>query len=324
MYALWGLLLLLAYWALVRGRYRLSAFLGLAALYTHYLALFFLPWQAAAFLLARRGKELWPYLLFLPWLPVFFSTLLAGGNNAPVRPDPISTVAALGELGTYPLGLALLGIPLYAALLRRREPYRVLLLLLPILAVLTWWGASLVVNTASPRYWGGFLPLLAAGVGLGLPELPGRRFLAPLLLAASLPGLALLLQTPKEAWGPDEGYAAMRKVAEAVLRRQGEALVAGNEPGRLLSFRYYVRDPRLRVTDLEADAFRQRVLVSEGQYAFALVFLTLERAGITRYLPVLAGLKEGGCRVRAAVAEPPVVLFAVRCSGEKREASPVP
>lgn len=242
MYPLLGLLWLLAYLGVLRGRLSLAAWAGLGALYTHYLAPFLLlPLYGAAVL--RRGWRsllaLWPLLLYLPWLPAFLRQLEGGMAMAAARPAPVLALEPLYRLGGHEaLALLLLGVVLYGAWRERRGPG--LLLLVPFLAPLLWWAGSLLVNTVSLRYVGAFLPPMALAAGLA------ARGLAPLargglLLALAVAYLGLLLSGEARPRPPDEGYREKARLMEAVARRYPDPLVLGDERGRLISLRYYWR-----------------------------------------------------------------------------------
>lgn len=257
MYALLGGLWLLGLWALSRRSpwgLGLSALLGL---YTHYLSLFYvgllylaLPflWPKEAYW-GRKGLPLLLPLLFLPWMIVLIRSALEGRSNAFLRPDPVLALDPLyllgggGGVGYLVLFAHLLGI---WGLLRSGERQKLLLSLLPLLAVLLWWASSQVVNTTSPRYFGAFLPPIALGWAWALeglrsllpaPATLGIR-LFPWLL--SLP-LALRLLLP---WGwlvPDENYLGKAARASAMEARYGPGVVVADEGGRLMTLLYYWR-----------------------------------------------------------------------------------
>lgn len=297
MYPLLGLLALMAYVELRRS-VLLSSFLGLLALYTQYLALFFAGWFALFALAARRVRETWPYLLYLPWVPVILA-VGAGGTNAHLRPNPISNTAALGELAGYPMGLALLFLVAYAALVaaRRGQVREAFWLLIPTLTVLSWWVSGYWVNTASPRYWGAFLPPLAASVGVALGWVRWRRVFLVLLTASGLAGLAWWqAEGGIRVYVADEGYQVSRTLLEAMVRKQGEVTVLVNETGRAMALRYYIRDERIRI-EIPGSGYREAPW--EGKYAAFFIFypsIGLENA--PNLWELAWHLKEKGCRVR--------------------------
>lgn len=300
MYPLLGFLLAVALGEGLR-RPLLSAWAGLLALYTHYLALYWTPFLA----LLAFGKGGWraalPYTLFLPWLPVLLE-VSQKGTNAHLRPDPISNVAALGELGSYPLGLAFLALLGYAAWRKGREGrgLEALLYLVPVLAVLLWWWTGYGVNTASPRYWGTVLPPMAAAVGLAL-----REARLPLLRGATFLGgvaglLLILAEGGLRAYSPDEGYRVAAHLAQAALKGQEQVLVLTNEEGRGMSLAYYLRDPRVRVLypskDLEElgdEPWRR------GYVLFHIFFPSIHLETAPPLWDLLWRLEREGCRVKA-------------------------
>lgn len=269
MYPLLALFWTLAYLGAVRGNLRLSAWAGLGALWTHYLAPFLLlPLYAFLVLEARDRRRallsLWPLLLFLPWLPALLGQLRGGMAMTAFRPDPLLALEPLYRLGApEAFGLLLLGIVLHGGWRFRRER-RGALILLPFLGVLLWWGASLALNTVSLRYTGAFVPPMAAALGLAASALsrPTRALLWAALFVAYA---SLLLEGEARPAPPDEGFARKAAILEALERERGPFVVLGDERGRLISLRYYWRsESTLRpVTegDLEAPPFRNGVLV---------------------------------------------------------------
>ncbi|GGM99864.1 hypothetical protein GCM10007092_12300 [Thermus composti] len=157
-----------------------------------------------------------------------------------IRPDPVLALEPLYRLGNPDaFGLLLLGVVLYGAwrLRGRREGA---LVLLPFLGVLLWWAASLLLNTASLRYVGAFVPPMAAALGLAASAL-SRRTQALLLLALGVAYLGLLLRGEDHPGPPNEGFRRKAEILAALERRVGPFTVLGDERGRLISLRYYWR-----------------------------------------------------------------------------------
>lgn len=263
MYPLLALFWTLAYVGVLRNRPSLAAWAGLGALYTHYLAPFFLlPLYGAMALRLGPGSllRLWPFLLYLPWVPVFLNQLKGGMSMALARPDPVLALEPLYRLGNpEALGLLLLGVVLYGAVKRRKEDG--LLLLLPFLAVLLWWAGSLWVNTVSLRYVGAFLPPMALALGLAVRELsPASRGL--LLLGLALAYAALLWDRPGP---PGEGYREKAAILQSLEEHHGPFVVLGDERGRLISLRYYWRSAStlrpITEEDLKDPPFQKGILV---------------------------------------------------------------
>lgn len=245
MYPLLGLFWALAYLGAVRRHLPLAVWAGLGALWTHYLAPFLLAPLYLFLLLEARDRRrallaLWPLLLFLPWLPALLGQLRMGANMAVYRPDPLLGLEPLYRLAQPDaFGLLLLGVALYGAwrLRGRREG---VLVLLPFLGVLLWWGTSLLLNTVSLRYIGAFVPPMAAAFGLAAGALPPRAR-ALLLLALGTAYLGLLLRGEDRPGPPDEGFRRKAEILAALERRVGPFTVLGDERGRLISLRYYWR-----------------------------------------------------------------------------------
>ena len=266
MYPLLGLLWALAYLGVLRGRPGLAAWAGLGALYTHYLAPFFLLPLYGAMALRwgwRSLLSLWPLLLFGPWVPHFLGQLKGGMAMAAARPGAVLALEPLYRLGSpEAFGLLLLGVLLYGAWRGRRGVG--LLLLVPPVAVLLWWGASLLVNTASPRYAGAFLPPMALALGLAARELSplAHRLL---LVALGVGYLGLFLSGEARPRPHDEGFREKALLMERLSAHYPHLPVLGDERGRLISLRYYWRgEGTLRPIweeDVEDPPFGEGVLV---------------------------------------------------------------
>lgn len=312
MYPLFAFLLTLSYASLLQGRPFGAGLFGALALWTHYLGLLYAPLLGLPLLLKRKAYALLPYLSFLLWLPVFAPSL-GRGTNAHLRPDPVSNVAAIGELGGYPLGLALMAVPLLAAYARRKEPERVYLLLLPYLLVLAWWLTGYLVNTASPRYWGAFLPPMALSLGVALREAPFtppfRRVLLGLLLLAGAGGVYLVAVNPAKALyeGYDQHAALLR-----AMEGRGRPLVLGNEPSRLLSLVYYYRSPEAELLVPDPDLAR---LGEPWRERPVLLYLNGSFIGLEGAPPLedlFRPLKREGCHL-AFLAEAGILAVPVLC-----------
>lgn len=253
MYPLLGLFWTLAYLGVLRGRPRLVAWASLGALYTHYLAVFLLLPLYGAMAIKRGGRSLlalWPLLLYLPWLPTFLKQLRGGMAMVAARPDPVAALEPLYRLGGHEsLALLFLGVVLYVSWKERKGLG--LFLLVPFLAPLFWWAGSLLVNTASLRYIGAFLPSMALALGLAAKGLgPWTR--GGLLLALATAYFGLVLSGEARPKPPDEGYHGKARIMEAIARRYPDPLVLGDERGRLISLRYYWRgEGTLRLLELE-------------------------------------------------------------------------
>ncbi len=199
----------------------------------------------------RALLALWPLLLFLPWLPALLGQLRMGANMAVYRPDPLLGLEPLYRLAQPDaFGLLLLGVALYGAwrLRGRREG---VLVLLPFLGVLLWWGTSLLLNTVSLRYIGAFVPPMAAAFGLAAGAL-SKKTRALLLLALGAGYLGLLLRGEDRPSPPDEGFRRKAAILAALEREAGPFTVLGDEKGRLITLRYYWRsESTLRVITKE-------------------------------------------------------------------------
>jgi len=319
MYPLMGLLLASALYALWARRFLLAGALTLLALYTHYLSLLFVPFFLLAALLASREERsslpllsfALPLLLFVPWLPLLLLAI-RGGANSYLRPDPLSSAAAAGELGGYPLGLALMAIPLLAAFRLRQDPPRAFLLAVPYLAVIAWWLTGYLYNTAGPRYWGAFLPAQALALGLALREGRIWRGVHAAVLAASLPGLLWAFTMPEELRVMDEGFRDFSTLLSRLEERQGHVVVLGNEGGRLMALRYYHRSQGTEFL-LPDGGYGERPW--EGRWAGFVIFppnVGLETRGVPELYGLLLALHMGGCEAKVLSGYP--LLYAlVRC-----------
>ena len=314
MYPLLGFLLAVSLVELLKGRPLLGGLAGLGALFTQYLAFFFVPFGLLLASLRRWWGGVYPYLPFAFWLPVVLYTS-SGGTNAHLRPHPISNTAALGELATYPMGLALVALVAYAALraaLAGRR-FEALGLLVPVLAVLLWWASGVLINTASPRYWGAFLPPLAASVGLSLRWVR-LRLIPPLLAVVGLVGL--LGWTWEVGLAPlagNEGYREVASLAERVVEGQGGMVLLTNEEGRGMSLRYYIRDPRVEVVVPGKEAEGVPEEPWRGKYAGFYIFLPyIGQEGFPDLWEKVLALKGEGCWTRG-FGHGSSIFFLVRC-----------
>ncbi len=324
MYGLLGGLWLLALLSLARRSPWGLGLTALFALYTHYLSLLYvgllylavpLLWPKEAYW-GRRGWPLLLPLLFLPWVPVLWESLQGGRSGAHLRPGPVLALDPLYLLGGERVGYLVLATHLLGvwAWTWRGERRKVLLSLLPLLAVLLWWGASLGVNITSPRYFGAFLPPLALGWAWGVEGLL-RGAPKPLALglrafpwALALPlGLKLLLP-----WGwlvPDENFGGKALRAEAMEARWGSGLVVGDEGGRLVSLRYYWRGETRLVHVRNVDPHR----LPEAPWYGLLLYSPMMPLKAGEQMGELASaLKGRGCRMASFENEDPRLLF-YRC-----------
>lgn len=297
MYPLLGLFWALAYLGALRRNLPLAAWAGLGALYAHYLAPFLLAPLYLFLLLEAKDRrrallELWPLLLFLPWLPAFWGQVQGGMSMAAFRPDPVLGLEALYRLGRPDaFGLLLLGVVLHGAW-RLRGSREGTLILLPFLGVLLWWGASLLLNTVSLRYLGAFIPPMAAALGLAAQALSPRTR-ALLLLALGTAYLGLLLQGEGRPAPPDEGYRHKAALLAALERRAGPFTVLGDERGRLISLRYYWRSQSelrpVREEDPQNPPFNPQGVLVLLQYPG---WTTEEQVRLKRLLDLAAARKE--------------------------------
>jgi hypothetical protein len=274
MYPLLGLLWALAYLGAVRQNLPLAAWAGLGALWTHYLAPFLLAPLYLFLLLEAKDKRralltFWPLLLFLPWLPALLGQLRGGMNMAAIRPDPVLGLEPLYRLAQPDaFGLLLLGVVLHGAW-QLRGSREGILVLLPFLGVLLWWGTSLLLNTVSLRYVGAFVPPMAAALGLAASAL-SRRTQALLLLVLGVAYLSLFLRGEDRPAPPDEGFRRKAAILAALKKEAGPFTVLGDEQGRLISLRYYWRsESQLRLVtpeDLREPPFNGKGVLVLLQY----------------------------------------------------------
>lgn len=244
---LWTVWLLL----LRQRRYSAAAWVGLLALYTHYLApLLLLPGLAWAIWQGSGWKPWRAWWLYLPWGLFEAMQLLSGRNLSVVRPDPVLTLDTFSRLAgpeafSWGILLLLLGV---AWNRRKEDPAETAWMLIPALGVLLWYLASLAVNVTSARYIGAFVPPLALAVGAAAERLPRSSQIA-LGIALAVGAATLFIDRPAPAL---EDYPLMAAVLTHLERPGNPALVLGNENGRLISLRYYYRGPaELRMANEE-------------------------------------------------------------------------
>jgi len=258
----------------VRRHLPLAVWAGLGALWTHYLAPFLLLPLYLFLLLEAKNKarallHFLPLLLFLPWMPALLGQLRGGMAMTAIRPDPVLALEPLYRLAQPDaFGLLLLGMVLHGAW-RLRDRREGILVLLPFLGVLLWWGASLFLNTVSLRYIGAFVPPMAIALGLAASAL-SRRTQALLLLALGVAYLGLLLRGEDRPGPPDEGFRRKAEILAALEKEVGPFTVLGDEKGRLVSLRYYWRsESQLRLVapeDLKEPPFNEKGVLVLLQY----------------------------------------------------------
>jgi hypothetical protein len=256
-YSLLALFSLLLFLLLLRGRpgslrFWSAAAVAAAALWTHYLAIFFVA-GCAVWLVGRRrfasaGALLAGALAFLPWIPTLAAQPAAATAwmYEPLTSSTIAFLSMLGGAGRIPvplggplpaaltaLGVAI-GIGLLVAVLlsARRDPEcadaigLVLLAMIPILAV------SLLRPVAFPgRSEMVILPLWLWAAGRTAARLRAARWLVAASAAVALASSATVLFAPKTESSPPRVVSAVARVS-----RPGDTIIASGAfylPARL-------------------------------------------------------------------------------------------
>lgn len=279
------------------------------ALYTQYLGLFLWGGVLLALLWAfrRTGPMVklialgLPVLAFSPWIPVFFSQLLQGRANLFARvsaefvfDQAFFEIVAVGDVTNvwwfkfliFPLFWILAAYATYRLLSRTGLAQdgaersaaswaAIALVFTGLIPFFAWYLSSVVVvNTASLRYLGVFMPPILATVVLGIASairlLFGRRprwksFVKPTLMAVTAVFVATGAASINTGW--HSSYEPWRELASVLRTRvlSGETILV-NEAGRAMSLLYYYRPEGVEVLvpskeDLDSLAEHDRIWV---------------------------------------------------------------